>query len=138
MINPVGAALRRRSDELCIAAEREVVNDGDTAALLLFYAAECALKSVYMQRNGLKTTEDARGSAQSARSYGHRLPALVQALSISRSSVSRQPLVRTSRTGDVVDTAALHEAWRYGERLEGVSDVHAWLQTIITWCRNNR
>ena len=51
MINPPALALRRRSEELFASAEREKPHDVDSAALLLFYAVECGLKSVYMLQN---------------------------------------------------------------------------------------
>ncbi|WP_209436168.1 hypothetical protein, partial [Methylobacterium platani] len=60
MINPPALTLRRRSEELFNSAERERPHKEDSAALLLFYAVECGLKSIYMLRNNLRSTDDER------------------------------------------------------------------------------
>lgn len=61
LINPTALALRRRSEELFASATRERQHDADSAALLLFYAAECGLKSAYMLQNNLKIADEERG-----------------------------------------------------------------------------
>ena len=131
-------ALRRRSDELLAAAERERAHDEATAALLLFYAAECGLKSVYMMRNNLKVTDEARGPADSARSFSHDLRKLIQALNISRASIRPTPPIVMARSGLHGDPTVLHEAWRYGVRVRDTSAVCDWLTSLIEWCRDNR
>lgn len=76
--------LRRRADELQAAAKRELPHDEDAAALLLFYAAECGLKSVYMIQNNLKDTGEARGRADAARSFVHNLVTICNVLGMPR------------------------------------------------------
>lgn len=138
LINPSALALRRRSEELFASAGREQSHNADSAALLLFYAAECGLKAIYMLRNNLKTTDEVRGNALSARSYGHNIRNLIQALNISRASIRACPQIVIKRTGQVGDPAILHEAWRYGEKIHHTSAVCEWLTSLIEWCRNNR
>ena len=138
MINPPAMALRRRSEELFASAEREKLHDSDSAALLLFYAAECGLKSVYMLQNNLKYTDEVRGGARSARSFSHNIVALIQALNISRSSVQPAPEVVTVRLGLNGTLAVLHEAWRYGEKIQGTDAIYDWLKSLLEWCRKNR
>lgn len=138
MINPPAIALRRRSDELFACAEREKLHDSDSAALLLFYAAECGLKSVYMLQNNLKYTNEERGSAKSARSFSHDIVALIQALNISRASVQPAPAVVTVRLRETGTTKVLHEAWRYGEKIQGTDAIYEWLKSLLEWCRKNR
>ncbi len=138
MINPPAMALRRRSDELFASAEREKPNDFDSAALLLFYAAECGLKAVYMLQNNLKYTNEERGIAKSARSFSHDIVALIHALNISRASVQPTPAVVTVRLGLNGTPTVLHEAWRYGEKIQGTDAIYDWLKSLLEWCRRNR
>ncbi len=138
MINPPALALRRRSEELFASAEREKFHDKDSAALLLFYAAECGLKSVYMFRNNLKVTDEARGQAASARSFSHDLRSLIQALNISQSSIKPPPPIVIERSGLNGHAGVLHEAWRYGEKVRDTHVVYDWLTSLIEWCRKNR
>ena len=138
MINPPALALRRRSDELFASAERERTHDAASAALLLFYAAECGLKSVYMIRNNLKVTEEARGPADSARSFSHDLRKLIQALNISRASIKPTPPIVIDWSGLHGHPALLHEAWRYGVKVRDTPVICDWLTSLIEWCRNNR
>lgn len=138
LINPPALTLRRRAEELFASAERERPHNADSAALLLFYAVECGLKSAYMLQNNLKTTDEARGSAIPARAYGHNIRRLVQVLNISQASIKPTPPVIVARTGLHGDPIILHEAWRYGEKVEDTNLVYEWLASLITWCRNNR
>ncbi|MBP1850006.1 hypothetical protein [Rhizobium halophytocola] len=138
MINPPAMALRRRSEELFASAEREKPNDSDSAALLLFYAVECGLKSVYMLQNNLKYTDEERGSARSARSFSHNIVALIQALNIPRASVVSAPAVVTVRLRLNGTPTVLHEAWRYGEKIQGTDAIYDWLKSLLEWCKKNR
>ncbi|MDZ5650345.1 hypothetical protein [Nitrospirillum sp. BR 11828] len=138
MINPPALTLRRRSDQLFASAERARPYDIESAALLLFYAAECGLKAAYMLQNNLKNTSEVRGGAKSARSYGHDLRSLIHALNISRMTIKPHPLITVSRTGSSGDVTILHEAWRYGEKIHDTNAVCEWLTSIVEWCRNNR
>lgn len=138
MINPPALALRRRADELHAAAARELPHDPDAAALLLFYAAECGLKSIYMVQNNLKDTADARGGAIPARSYIHDIVKLSDAIRIPKSAYAPNPSFSLSRTRAVINVAELHQAWRYGERLEGTDVIYAWLLRLFDWIKKNR
>lgn len=138
MINPPALALRRRSEELFASAEREKSHDVDSAALLLFYAVECGLKSVYMLQNNLKFTDETRGAAASARSFSHNISALIQELRISRSSIQPMPPVVIDRLGLNGSASVLHEAWRYGEKVTNTDGIYNWLTSLIEWCRKNR
>lgn len=138
MINPPALALRRRSEELGVSAAREVEHDIDAAALLLFYAVECGLKSAYMLQNNLKYTDDSRGVAASARSFIHNIEALVQALNISRSSIGPTPKAIIIRSGLSITSSMLHQAWRYGEKVQNTDTIYEWLVSLLDWCRKNR
>ena len=135
MVNPPAIALKRRAIALEAAAVRELAYNEDTAALLLFYAAECALKYAYMMSNNLKSVEETRASAASARSFNHNLEGLVAALRIPKVSIGSPPQTRLVRTGVVVGISALHQAWRYGEKVADVQAIYDWLNKLVEWCR---
>lgn len=137
MINPNALTLRRRAAELYGSAHREMAHNLDSGALLLFYSAECALKAVHMRRNNLKTTEEARGTAMAARSYIHNLTRLIGDLNIPRSSVSAAPPSALARTMATISTSDLHQAWRYGEKINKTEAICEWLNSIIDWCNKN-
>jgi hypothetical protein len=137
MVNPPVLALKRRAFELLASANRELDHNEDSGALLLFYAAECALKAVYMLRNNLRHPDESRGMAQPARSFVHNLVALATALNIPRSSVGAPPAVLLMRTGVRGDISALHQAWRYGEKVNETRVLCAWLTSLIEWCKKN-
>lgn len=138
MINPPALALRRRADELHAAATRELSHDADAAALLLFYAAECGLKSIYMIQNNLKDTADARGGAAPARAYLHDILKLSDALRIPRSAYGPNPGFTLSRTGITINITDLHQAWRYGERIADTEVIFDWLLRLFDWIKKNR
>lgn len=135
MVNPPVMALRRRADELFTSAKREMAHNEDSGALLLFYAAECALKSTYMLKFNLRNTEDSRGTARSARSFVHDLLGLIAALHIPRASISALPAIVVSRTGTRAEVAVLHQAWRYGEKITDTAEICKWLTSLIEWCK---
>ncbi|MGO6818695.1 hypothetical protein ACCS67_27885 [Rhizobium brockwellii] len=138
MINPPALALRRRAEELHASATRELQHDQDTAALLLFYATECGLKSIYMIQNNLKDTSDERGSAISARSFFHNILLLADALKIPKAIYAPYPNFELQRTKFKIDATQLHQAWRYGERVVDTRLVYAWPLKIIGWIKQNR
>lgn len=138
LINPPALTLRRRSEELFLSAQRERANNVESAALLLFYAVECGLKAVYMMQNNLKLTDEERGNALSARSYGHDIIKLIGALNISPASIKLSPDIIIDRTTLIGHPKILHEAWRYGEKIRNTGAVYEWLESLIGWCRNNR
>lgn len=137
MINPPAQALRRRAEELRASASREMPQNEASGALLLFYSAECALKSAYMLRNNLRYTDESRGTAASARSFVHNLVALVNALNIPRSSIRTLPTILVRRTGVRGDATILHQAWRYGENIQDTAALCQWLFSLIDWCKKN-
>ena len=130
-IDPNHMTLKRRSREL-----REVATacqEEDTKALLLFYAAECVLKAVYMLRFSLRSTAHENAAAKPARHYAHCLDDLLIALRVSPSDCPARPGSIRLRNGDAIAVSQLHEAWRYGERVENHGDVVLWLNRVIAY-----
>lgn len=132
-VDPNYRTLRRRAKELLIAAGSEI--DADSKALFLFYAVECGLKALYMDLHKLETASAAGYRARSARSFGHRLDDLLAELRIPPSRVSQRPAQLALRTGGRLQVLDLHEAWRYGEKVDAHTDVVIWLERIATYMK---
>lgn len=131
-ISPNAKTLRRRAFELADAAD--ACADPDSTALLLFYAAECGLQALYMTTYGLRDTNDSNAAAVASRSFNHALERLVSALKIQPSDVPK-PSSMKLRNGSGVQVHHLHQAWRYGEKVEAQADIVTWLRSIITYVR---
>jgi hypothetical protein len=95
---------RRRTTELAAAASKDI--DKASKGVLLFYAAECGLKAVYMSRNSLRLTSDKNaadppyvsstdlnGSGSMSRLTTHLTAAVVKA---SGKGVNRRPRIAAS------------------------------------------
>jgi hypothetical protein len=130
-IDPNHKTLRRRSTELRSASD--ACPDQDTRALLLFYAAECMLKALYMMRFSLRSTSAENAKAKSARFYAHRLDNLLIALQTRNSDCPARPGVIQLKNGEPIDVGQLHEAWRYGEKVDQQHGVIAWLGQVIAY-----
>ena len=133
MIDPPVKAYRRRASELRLSAGRERTNDLDSGALLMFYAAECALKHAYMMRHGLKSASDVRAGKSAAVEFKHDLPRLLMALQIPRSAIP-MPAAELPRIAAPCHVHELHQAWRYGEKVDDSSQLFDWLKRITEHC----
>jgi hypothetical protein len=133
VVDPNYRTLRRRAKELLLAAGSEV--DVDSKALLLFYAIECGLKALYMDLHKLATASIEGSRARSARSFGHRLDDLVVELRVPPSKISARAPNLALRNGVTLQVLDLHEAWRYGEKIDAHTQVVAWLDGIATYVK---
>lgn len=102
--------------------------------LLLFYAVECGLKSVYLRRNRLSNTDqipraDLRGS--------HDLGRWVKELRLPASVASKGSRFRLERDGSAQTISRAHEAWRYGVRMnpDDERDLVSYLRAIHAWIK---
>jgi hypothetical protein len=134
LIDPPVLAFRRRASELRRAALWQRQHDLDSGALLLFYAAECALKFLYMSNNMLRSAAESRASIASVKDLGHDLVRIIDEIKIPRSSLPSVPLAKLQRTGSRCPVAELHQAWRYGEKLIDSQITWDWLLAITNYC----
>ena len=107
----------------------------NSKALLLFYAIECGLKALYMDLHKLANTSIEGSRARSARSFGHRLDDLVAELRVPPSKISPRAPNLALRNGVTLQVLDLHEAWRYGEKIDAHTQVVAWLDGIATYVK---
>lgn len=90
-----------------------------------------------MQKNNLRDTAEERGPYLSAKSFVHNLNRLITALNIPAASLQATPTVRLTRTGERNEISDLHQAWRYGEKVDNTAAICQWLTTLIEWCKRN-
>ncbi|WP_326879943.1 hypothetical protein [Aliidongia sp.] len=103
---------------------------------MLFYAAECGLKAIYMAKNVLKTTSATNAAAtRSASSFNHRLDDIIVALKIPRSAIEHQPGALNLRTppNTPVAVGELNQVWRYGATLATPNFAVPWLETVVAY-----
>lgn len=130
-------SLRKRRDQLRISADKvDATDDAATVCMLLFYAAECGLKERLLDRGGHGDT--------SALKNTHDLRTLAKELRLSKvvwKNVERLQRCRLHRgqRSDTVDAAELHQAWRYGAKLDATDEkeVDAALRALISWCERD-
>lgn len=129
-VNVGPAALLANRDRLAKWGEQIADDQRDVACLLLFYAAECGLKAELLRRTG------SRDSASLERS--HDLRSLARALNVPHSVMIGLTDCRARRdVNQRVPIRELHEAWRYGARLDPSDEKKALvaLRSLISWCQ---
>lgn len=125
--------LRSSFDRLSRAT---VTPDGAPGNLLRFYAVECGLKAALMRHRRLRSTAQLDQDLRS-----HDLARLAKELHIApRNYDGARPCRRAHGTAvppSTVAAHAVHEAWRYGVRLNDQDEESfvAGLAVLIRWCR---
>ncbi|MBZ9958466.1 hypothetical protein FJ942_26385 [Mesorhizobium sp. B2-4-2] len=119
-------------NELAVAARKDV--DAASKGILLFYAAECGLKAIYMSRNSLRMASDKNSAAKkSASEFGHKLDDLIRELKIRPDRLSHTPGSITMNTGEPLSVNEVHQAWRYGGVISEHEAVLEWLGRAIAY-----
>jgi hypothetical protein len=97
--------------------------------LLLFYAAECGLKWMWLVNNNLKTTSEMERLFPGR---GHDLQAWVKVLGLSPRDVPRLPSIKLARDGSSISIELVHQAWRYGIGLVPLDEqaIESWLLAV--------
>jgi len=108
---------------------------GISSYLLLFYAAECGMKSVWLKRNNLRTTNDIADSTLLSPD-GHNLNRWKKELRIS-ASIGNAPAFSLARGGADLEVAKADQAWRYGIRMNAdkEKELVEWLEKIYNWIK---
>ncbi|WP_448319027.1 hypothetical protein [Streptomyces sp. CO7] len=113
----VGAGELRSSRDRLLKQARAAENAGDGAVcgLLYFYAAECALKAEVMRRRShFMSTAQLPKDLRS-----HNLRRLAKELNLRDPTTSADPLrCRRHKDNSWIESQELHEAWRYGAKLD--------------------
>ncbi|NEO49167.1 MAG: hypothetical protein F6K55_35765 [Moorea sp. SIO4A3] len=117
---------------------------GLSSYLLLFYAAECGLKSIYLSEHNLQTTED---FPDSIKNHGHKLDRWCKELKINASQLTFKtqtnnkliPSFHLACGGSSRNIVAAHQVWRYGITIkkEDEEDLIEWLDQLCNWIKEN-
>ena len=111
-----------------------MVTDLASKGILLFYAAECGLKAIYMSRNNLRMASDTNSVAvRAASDFGHHLDELIRQLKISTADVPHTPGKITMSNGQLLSVGQVHEAWRYGGKISEEDRVLQWLEGALKY-----
>lgn len=106
--------------------------------LLLFYAVECGLKSIYLRQHRFRTIEQI--NCLDLKKNGHDLALWVKELNMPASVAGAMTdfrLARDSSSRWRIDKA--HQAWRYGAVVEAGDERNLveWLTLIKKWILEN-
>lgn len=94
--------------------------------LLLFYAVECGLKVILMRRRNVLDTQQLADE-----NFGHDLNAGLDKLRINGLRIS-QTTIR-SQDARIVPAKEIHQAWRYGAKLQDDVTIASQLLQIVAW-----
>jgi HEPN domain-containing protein len=122
-------ALVANRERLARGGEAIVADQQEIACLLLFYAAECGLKATLMDRGGHRASSNLERT--------HDLRELAKELRLPRSITEGLSECRTKHDRNLrIPVKELHEAWRYGARLDASDEKAALsaLRALISWC----
>ncbi|RJP33230.1 MAG: hypothetical protein C4527_04805 [Candidatus Omnitrophota bacterium] len=107
---------------------------GISSCLLLFYAVECGLKSLYLRRNNFRTTK------QIIKNHGHDLNQWIKVLRLPAYLCGRHSFClerdRNKKGGVKKESIQnAHQAWRYGVTMESGDEIKIlqWLKSISQW-----
>ena len=117
-----------------------MAKDGDSTShyLLLFYAVECGLKSVYLRRRYPSRGTIASISDERLRA-SHDLALWIKELRLPAFIAGTNPNFRLERDRSSWSVDKAHQAWRYGVVIE-VQDEQSlvcWLDNIRRWIEEN-
>ncbi|WP_418155385.1 hypothetical protein [Actinoalloteichus caeruleus] len=129
---PVRAGdLSRSCRQLREAAES--IKESPPAHLLRYYAAECGLKHALLRRRNGRTTDDLPPQQRKGES-GHDLRSLAKELRLADADYRELRACRRHGSGSVRHHE-LHEAWRYGVRLDAEEERRAVaaLDRLVQW-----
>ncbi len=85
---------------------------GMTDKMILFYAVECGLKALYMDKNKLEWTGQMNNSGESVSGFRHNLNDLMKKLKWNYNI----PKINVDKSQ--IENDDWHQAWRYGKSLD--------------------
>ncbi|WP_293112989.1 hypothetical protein [Moorena sp. SIO4G3] len=144
MMIPAGVSELKQAFHQHLAAHTSVT--GPSSYLLLFYAAECGLKSIWLRRNNLRSTDKIQDRTLLIKD-GHNLDRWRKELGIPASRFTAKTQTKNKSTpsfhlasgGSSLDLEKAHQAWRYGLRIEKEDEEYLvnWLHQLCNWIKEN-
>ncbi|MBW4616907.1 MAG: hypothetical protein KME21_27420 [Desmonostoc vinosum HA7617-LM4] len=136
----LGVSELRQSFHAHLGSDQIQDNKSPSSHLLIFYAVECGLKSIWLKRNKLNSTAKIQDQSVLTKD-GHNITVWLKKLGISAQSLgsNKIPGFRLERGGSSWDVGKAHQAWRYGVRMEFQDEkvLVEWLDSLCNWIKNN-
>ncbi|MDQ1351996.1 MAG: hypothetical protein QG657_2302 [Acidobacteriota bacterium] len=112
-----------------VHSSASVDKDSISYNLLLFYAVESGLKSIYLRWNNIPTTEKI---VDEKLTKSHNLSEWVQKLYLPASVSGKCPGFKLARDNKHYDVSQVHQAWRYGIEIDDPDqqELVRWLETV--------
>lgn len=107
-----------------------------THYMILFYAVECGIKSIYLTRNRVNTTD----KLPSHLSGTHDLDKWIRELRLPAFIANRAKVqFFLERDGTSWSISEAHQVWRYGCKMNSTDEVAfvTWLNKINNWIQQN-
>lgn len=132
----VGVSQLRQAFNAHLGASQRT--QGISKYLLLFYAVECGLKSVFLRRKNLRTTNDIEDRTLLSED-GHNLARWINEVGVPEREVGEPPFFHLSKGGANLDTEKAHQVWRYGVGMNSQDErvLVEWLEKICAWIKEN-
>ncbi len=133
---PAGVSGLRQAFHSHLSAYEKTKDTFSTSSyLLLFYAAECGMKRIWLIRNNLNTTNDISDPTLLSRD-GHNLDRWKKELRIS-ASIGDTPHFSLASDGSDLGIEKAHQLWRYGIRMDSDKEkrVVEWLEKVCHWVK---
>jgi len=121
-------------------------NKDSSLYLLLVYAVECGIKSIYLKRNSLTGTDKIQDQSLISKD-GHNLAFWIKELRLPPTIVGKYeeknypkiPDFHLDRDGSNWSMEKAHQAWRYGVKMktEDEQKLVEWLESVCTWIEDN-
>ena len=117
-------------------AHKKIIGNTLTHHMILFYAVECGLKAMacssFYNTHHKKLSEIVLTSGNVATT--HKINELIVHLKLP-AHLGKCPKVKLNSDGKLVDHSEIHQAWRYGIKLDVVLEEKAvrWLEKMISF-----
>ncbi len=117
---------------------KQDINDQSSASnrLLMFYSIECGLKCIYLNRIGLRTTDQIR---QASAEFGHDLRSLIIELRLPATVTQQNTTFHLKKDHTGWSIADIHQAWRYGVEVDPQDEqrLTRWFVDLNSWIDKN-
>jgi len=132
----IHAGFKELKNAFFVHSEANIDEDSISYYLLLFYAVESGLKSIYLRWNKFFNTKKI---VDEKLSNSHNLSDWVKELKLPASVSRTCPQLKLRRDNTSWDIDQAHQAWRYGIEICSTDQekLVEWLKNIEQWIKEN-
>ncbi|MEZ4526240.1 MAG: hypothetical protein R2941_10005 [Desulfobacterales bacterium] len=108
----------RKHKSIWISAEKDQTAPNYSHKMVLFYAVECGLKSLYMKEFRLRMTNQENTEGRNITEFGHNLNEILNVLKMFNVKKKEYQLPQVeAEDKNQISPEDMHQAWRYGKKL---------------------